>query len=240
MKFLRNSSSHRIWLLPVMLLLLVSTQAFARGYEREVEVTITNITKGQILSPAVVVAHKPGLTPLFTLGEPASMELAGVAEDADIQPLIDSLNADPRVIEVGALTGAGGPILPGETASLTLSAGYNFTANRISLVGMLVTTNDAFYGLNAATAPAWSFRGKYGKKEMYLVPAYDSGTEFNSESCAFIPGPPCMNHQHDPTVAEGYVYIHNGIHGAGDLLPEEYDWHNPVARITIRLVRQPR
>lgn len=236
---------HRVWSLPVILLLLVSTQAFARGYEREFEVTITNITKGKILSPAVVASHKQGLSPLFVLGEPASIDLAGVAEDADLPPLIQSLQADPKVIEVGTVMGVYGPILPGETASIRVSAGKNYKSNRISIVGMLVTTNDAFYGLNAASAPSTSYFRKFGKSEMYLVPAYDSGTEFNSESCEFIPSPPCMQHKHDPREAEGYVYIHNGIHGVGDLDddgflkldPLIFDWQNPVAKISIRLVR---
>ena len=37
-------------------------------------------------------------------------------------------------------------------------------------------------------------------------------------------------------MAEGYVYVHNGIHG-GDgsgLIPATHYWHNPVARMTIR------
>ena len=32
---------------------------------------------------------------------------------------------------------------------------------------------------------------------------------------------------------EGYVHIHRGMHGIGDLAPEIYDWRNPVAAITI-------
>ncbi|MGH8621200.1 MAG: hypothetical protein ACRET3_03595 [Burkholderiales bacterium] len=35
---------------------------------------------------------------------------------------------------------------------------------------------------------------------------------------------------------EGYVHIHAGIHGIGDLPPEVRDWRNPVARVAIRRV----
>ncbi len=35
------------------------------------EVTITNLTKGQPFSPAVVAIHNARMTPIFTLGEPA-------------------------------------------------------------------------------------------------------------------------------------------------------------------------
>jgi hypothetical protein len=35
---------------------------------------------------------------------------------------------------------------------------------------------------------------------------------------------------------EGFVHIHAGIHGIGNLEASEYDWRNPVARITVRQV----
>lgn len=64
--------------------------------------------------------------------------------------------------------------------------------------------------------------------------AYDAGSEDNSEDCAYIPGPPCGNGDVRDTVgAEGYVYIHSGIHGIGDLEPAEFDWGNPVATVKI-------
>ena len=37
---------------------------------------------------------------------------------------------------------------------------------------------------------------------------------------------------------EGYVHIHSGIHGNGDLLPEIYDWRNPAAKITVQRLRK--
>ena len=35
---------------------------------------------------------------------------------------------------------------------------------------------------------------------------------------------------------EGYVHVHAGIHGIGDLDASERDWRNPVAMVTIELV----
>jgi hypothetical protein len=97
---------------------------------------------------------------------------------------------------------------------------------------------DAFYGLNAASASLSSHFWKYGEEETYFSPAYDTGSEFNRESCMYIPGPPCGVHAHDSDNApEGFVHIHPGIHGAGDLDVAETDWRNPVAKITIRLFR---
>jgi hypothetical protein len=222
--------------LSAALVLLLSSYAVAGGSSLKYEVTITNITKGQILSPAVVASHQPGLDPIFKLGEPASPEFASVAEDAVLDPLISNLRKNPMVNEVGTLFGVNGPILPGETSSITLDAGDGLRLTRISLAGMLVTTNDGFYGLNAAGGNLPGNLGNPDQTEVCLVPTYDAGSERNSESCSYIPGPPCGNHSHDPAPAEGFVHIHSGIHGAGDLDPAEVDWLNPAAKITIRLI----
>jgi hypothetical protein len=66
------------------------------------------------------------------------------------------------------------------------------------------------------------------------APAWDAGTEANTEDCHFIPGPPCGNRfVRDPDGAEGIVRIHSGIHGTGDLNPAMLDWRNPVAMVSI-------
>jgi hypothetical protein len=54
--------------------------------------------------------------------------------------------------------------------------------------------------------------------------------------CSHIPGPPCGMHVRMPAGAEGYVYVHAGIHGTGDLNPAQFDWRNPVAKITVTKV----
>ena len=57
-------------------MLFVSSQAGARG-NNDYHVTITNLTSGQILGPAVVVSHSRDIS-LFELGAPASDELAAL------------------------------------------------------------------------------------------------------------------------------------------------------------------
>lgn len=200
--------------------------AQAQGRANRVEVTITNLTRGQVLSPAVVALHGPGLAPLFTLGAPASDELRQVAEDAVNQPLMDLLSASP---EVGAVAALDGPIPPGATKSIVLEAHGPFTF--VSLVGMLVTTNDGFYGVNALRP-----FGRFVRETE--SDAYDAGTEENNELCEFIPGPPCGNlGVRAVDGSEGFVHVHAGVHGIGDLEPAMHDWRNPVARITVRRVR---
>jgi hypothetical protein len=72
---------------------------------------------------------------------------------------------------------------------------------------------------------------------LYSV-AYDAGSEVNDELCASIPGPDCGGAGAGSPVGgeEGYVHVHTGIHGIGDLDPSERDWRNPVAMITVTRV----
>ncbi len=187
------------------------------------EVTITNISRAQIFAPALVATHNLSSS-IFTPGGSASPELAALAEDGDISLLLAQLGLDVSVLDVQS---GAGMIHPGQSETILIStdSAHPF----VSVAGMLVSTNDTFYGLDTELLPL-----RYGQA---LVPAWDAGTEANSEDCAFIPGPPCGNGGvHDPAPAEGFIHISNGIHGKGGLAADEYDWRNPVARITIQRV----
>lgn len=193
-------------------------------------ITMTNITKGQVLSPAVVATHTQHATPLFALGSPASEELAQLAEDAVLQPLFDALSASSDVMDVQILASEAGPIPPGMSASVEIEAPSPFLW--VSAASMLVTTNDAFTAVNG-------IRGPNLGSTIIMAPAYDAGTEANTESCEHIPGPPCGNPNMRVTDgAEGFVYVSNGIEGEGDdLSADGYDWRNPVARFEIMRIQ---
>jgi len=201
---------------------VAATPAAAQTYKVEV----TNLTKGQILAPVVVATHNLTCPPMFEIGKPATDEIAKLAEDAVNQPLIDKLNGYACVKDVKVILGAGGPIMPGETASVDI--GFQFNQRWVSLAGMLVTTNDAFIGLLAAQGPQVRTRTDF-------VVAYDAGSEANTEDCAHIPGPPCGNAGFRVVDgAEGYIHVHNGVHGISDMLTSAaYDWHNPAAMVRI-------
>ena len=228
--------------------LALITLGAAAAQAQTYEVRVTNLTRGQVISPPIVVAHDTDVS-VFTAGAPASDELAMVAEDAFSGPLVDLLQ------DQGAdVVTAGGPLPPGQSVVLEITpSGGN---DRLSVLGMLVTTNDAFFAVNGAplgeSAPA-----------VLNAPAYDAGSEANNQDCAFIPGPPCGNEfVRDIAGAEGFVHIHNGVHeldqgdGVGrdfgrggfgrnnpfaafnqadddGLIPARDDWRNPVARITV-------
>lgn len=200
---------------------LVGNTVFADQGGRRVEITITNLTRNQIFSPPVVISHKKGFH-LFELGQPANDQLYPLAEDGETAPLTDHLATLPSVHEFAVA----GPVMPGTSVTLEVSTRGHF--KYVTAAGMLVTTNDAFFAIRGVKVPF------FGEKTVQAV-AYDSGSEANSESCNFIPGPPCGNPGvRDTTNAEGYVYIHAGIHGIGDLDASMVDWRNPVAEITIR------
>ncbi len=193
--------------------------------DRRYAVTITNLTRGQVLTPPVVVSHNSEFV-LFTPGAPAGSELAALAEDGVTGPLLGLLNTLPSVYESSA---SAGPVLPGHSVTVEITTSGKF--NAISAVGMLASTNDGFFAVKGIGAP---------KKGAVSVEAeaYDAGSEANTESCAFIPGPPCGHGGiRDTAGAEGYVHVHAGIHGIGDLTPAMHDWRNPVAQVTIQRIQ---
>lgn len=213
-------------------LMLASTSAYAsddyddRGDDDMYQVTITNLTRAQAFTPIMVASHRNGVS-LFELGDAASAELSALAEGGDVAPLTAKLEANKKVIQVA---NSGGLLMPG--ASVTVNVSTERGAKRISLASMLIPTNDAFISLNNVKAP----RG-HGKKT-YYAPAYDAGSEPNDELCVSIPGPVCGGAGGSPGESgEGYVHVHAGIHGIGDLVPSVYDWRNPVAKITIRKMK---
>jgi len=199
--------------------------AHARNKITHYKVTITNITRAQILSPPVVISHKSKFQ-LFTLGESASAELAQLAEDAATDPLTAKLEMDPYVFDFGV---GDGLIMPGTSATVEIKTKWGFRL--ISVAAMLVTTNDAFMAVQGAYARSW-------EATIVSAAAYDAGSEFNSEDCGFIPGPPCGNGGvRDTAGAEGFVYVHSGMHGSDDLDPAMWDWNNPVAKVVIQRVK---
>ena len=222
----------RVAVLAGAILATVGAAANADYYGRRAttyEVTITNITKGQVFSPPVLVTHNRRIA-LFEVGAPALDELAIVAEDGAGQPLVDLISGLPEVAEAQSTSA---PIPPGGSATYEITSERGF--NVLSVVSMLVNTNDAFFAINSERLP----RSRY-YAATYDALGYDAGSEGNNEDCAFVPGPACpadSGNARSTEDAEGYVHVHNGIHGIADLGPAAYDWRNPVARIQVRRVR---
>jgi hypothetical protein len=187
------------------------------------EVTITNITRGSFFTPILVASHRSGVA-LFTLGQTASPELAILAEGGDTAPLEEVLRANNRVIDVA---NSGGLLEPGQSVSVRVAAR---SASQISIAAMILPTNDGFIALNGVPAP------RFGS-QTYAALGYDAGSEPNDELCASIPGPQCGGEGVSPDAGgEDFVHVHSGIHGIADLPPQNYDWRNPMATVTIQRV----
>ena len=167
-----------------------------------------------------------------------------MAEGGDIMPLVTALDS------AGATTvanPAAGLLAPGETTTAIVNTN-NATANtQLSIVAMLLHTNDGFLALNSLTVPT-----QPGTYTFNLI-AYDAGTEANDElrgsgapGQAGMPVPPPL----DPVLgtngtgaasnAEGYVHIHRGnlgdtdtTGGKSDIVSTLHRWLNPVTRVTV-------
>ena len=187
-------------------------------------VSITNLTKGQVMTPPVVVVHRKSFA-LFTLGEEASEGLKRQARDGDPTLLTEELATANGVVN---FTVGSGPIVPGETQEIEFSG----TPKGLLLVSsMLATTNDA---LAAHRGLALSPAG--GKTKVEFLRVYDAGAEVNDELCAHIPGPPCGNPFVDTDDNEGFVHFHPGLGLQGDL-DQSHTFANIAARIVIERIK---
>jgi Spondin_N len=193
------------------------------------EVSITNITYQQQFTPLLLVTHEPSVK-LFELGKPASAGLVTLAEEGNGAPLrgtLDGLRQVNMTVLGSGLTNGG------STVTFTIQ-GFPWR-DRLSVASMLIPTNDAFMAINAVELP-------YTGATTYTARAYDSGSEVNDEKCSSIPGPnfrECGGPGGGAKVngGEGFVHIHRGIQGVGDLNPAVRTWLNPVAEVTVRRMR---
>jgi len=208
-----------------VLLTLTGAASTASADDGSYVVTITNLTRGSVFTPALVVTHKKGLS-VFTEGAAASDELAQLAEGGATQPLLDALTATGKVED----SGTSGLIFPGTSVSVTVK--MDDDAKRISFASMILPTNDGFIGANGIKGP-----GK-GKTRVMYIKAMDAGSEMNDEFCLSIPGPHCGGGEgYNAAGGEGYVHVHAGIHGEADLKASDYDWRNPVAKVSITRIK---
>lgn len=216
--------------------------ALAQGMEDATEtatITLEN-TSTMVISPPIVIVHEAGYAP-FNVGSVASPELALLAEDGDASELAVIARAEQGV-EVVVV--AAGPLPPGESVTLEVPVGAN--AYYLTVLGMLVTTNDAFAHVTIDIREATMMADEMSSDAMAIaghappadgiVRVYDAGSERDTESCAHVPGPPCGSAGVRVTDgAEGHVALDGGILGVGDLDPSEWDWRNPVLSVQVSL-----
>lgn len=227
----------RLMLISIWLILTVAAGAAAA----DLTLTLTNLTNGTYFTPLLVTAHDEAVD-LFEPGTTASDELVAVAEGGNIDgftTLLGGVDGDTVANPVGGL------LAPGDTVTFTLTTVPE--RPRLSLVAMLLPTNDGFVGLDSLEFP--TAPGSY----VFDLLAYDAGSEVNDELITGGGAPGVAGIPADPggssgtggsgvTTAESNttVHIHRGIVGDGesgggisDLDRTVHRWLNPVARLTI-------
>lgn len=221
---------------------LVLSSAASVATAQTVSVEITNLTQGMHFSPLLVSVH-PEANHFFKVGTAASDELKAMAEGGNITSLATlaagwgAANAsDPAL----------GTLPPGATAVVdSLEIGDN---DRLSIVAMLLPTNDGFVGLDSWPIP--SEPGSY----LFTINAYDAGTEANNELIVTdsgvpgVPGIPSNPGDNSGTGGTGVtseetnktVHIHRGNigdaitdGGISDLDSRIHRWLNPVAEVVV-------
>ena len=207
----------------ILAISLFGSPVFASDDGKMYAVTITNITAGQSFTPLMAITHRKG-HPLFMLGDPASPELTRIAEGGDTMPLQDKLLNSGMGYDAAS---SGGLLGPGESVTINVKAKGSY--KYVSVVAMLLPTNDGVVAVNGIRLP--------NKQRTVMARGYDGGTELNDELCAHIPGPHCGGAPFSDEDGEGYVHIHPGIFGIGDLQSSDYDWKNPIAKITVKRMK---
>jgi len=194
------------------------------------EVTVSNLSEAQPLSPPALVLHRSGYH-LWQIGSAASDGLEQLAEGGATSALLAEATANPSVKATKADSAV---ILPGMHSSVIITSdSYDDLA--LSLAAMLVNTNDGFIGLNAESLSGLAVHDSLSRD----VVAYDAGTEANSESAATVPGPAAGGEGYNSTRDDrGTVGGHPGVISAddglaGSVLTAAHRFDNPVARVTI-------
>lgn len=203
------------------------------------EVTVTNITPGQPITPPLLVTHAKGMG-FFAVGQEASEHMQQLAENGNAEPLVQDIAGADGVFDVvqgsAPLAPANDPggtgLAHSETFTITADGSHRY----LSFASMLVCTNDGFAGVDGIRLPYYHEKTAYAK-------AYDARTEMNTEDFADLV-PPCQGAigissddegtgASNPAIAEdGIIIPHPGIMGGGDLT-SVHMWGNPVVKIDI-------
>lgn len=225
----------------------VASLAFSQSaLATDFEISVVNLTRGIHFTPLLVAAH-PQTVSLFTSGQAASAELQEMAEGGSTVGLSALLES------VGGIGASGAGLLaPGQSEAFSISNTATPENDRLSVVGMLLPTNDGFIGLSNVPLPS----GEVGTSVTFTALGYDAGTEANDELVGSgapgepgFPAPPPVVASGTGTggtgvqaVAENFVHVHrnnlgdtDAAAGVSDINSAVHRWLNPVARITITI-----
>lgn len=193
-------------------------------------VTVTNVTSNVYLTQILAVGHEGESYDIYAIGNPASVELQAAAEGGDIGGISAMFSKKADIV----IDPAEGLLGPGESVEFEIDG----DATHLSLVAMILPTNDGFIALDAVDIRPGEFE----------LEALDAGTEGNDEAITGGGAPNTPGIPADPSgkadtsapgiagvVAEETVSRHRGIKGGeGSALSQEnHGWSGPVAIVAI-------
>ncbi|BFT29255.1 spondin domain-containing protein [Alteromonas sp. D210916BOD_24] len=146
-------------------------------------VTLTNLTHAQPLAPAAIILHESGYH-AFSEGEAASMGIEVMAEGGNPSMVIDEAMASTDFLDAQNTGNILAPRMGSDVFTLVVPD-LDADDLRLTVTTMLVNTNDAFTGLNAADVSNMSV----GETKTFMTVTWDAGTEANTETATSIPGP---------------------------------------------------
>ncbi len=200
------------------------------------DVSVTNLTGAQPLSPVAVIAHQDGYT-VFVVGVSATVGLEELAEGGDNTALLSEADADANVV---ATASGAAPIGPAGSETINIEVlETDLPDLLISVSTMLVNTNDAISGINGVAVGDMAV----GDVVSLRAIAYDSGTEANTELAGEIPGPAGggegFNAARNDRV--DMVAMHSGVISQDDGLATsdltgQHRFDNPVSQIRIERI----
>jgi hypothetical protein len=162
------------------------------------------------------LTHGMAFTPVLVAAHDASGNLfdVGAAASANLQAMAEG----------GALTG------------LQTDLASSSSQTRITVVSMLVNTNDAFAGLRSIDVSGLTS----GESMTFSSNAYDAGTELNSESLGTMPGPADGGEGFNAARTDiiNLVRSHGGVVTVDDglsssVLDQSHRFDNPGMIVTI-------
>lgn len=179
-----------------------------------ITVTFRNTSESQPMTPPVVALHNApdaanGIR-FFEVGQPAIEQVVQIAEDGVFAPLLEVANGQISAGTVSAAAAAfadpenPGPLLPG--ASATVNLDLEAPDQVMSVVTMVVCTNDGFTGIDSRPLSA-------DATETFFAPIYDAGSESNILTLDYWVGP-CGTEANIGDDENGAITAHPGQSGS--------------------------
>lgn len=143
------------------------------------QISITNMTTNHLMTAPVVALHDPSVH-LFQVGEVSEDPIRDIAETGDSLAL-ETLAGGLDEVSAAGVAGAT-PVFPNTEVTINLETDQ--AGQVLSLVNMVICTNDGISGVDSMALPADN------NPVTVMAMAYDAGTRENSNDAeSFFPAP---------------------------------------------------